>query len=257
MPPASFTRHPSLQDDRVVRNIYVALPDPVVERLRQLAAREYRGTKEQAAVLILEGLRRHEREGSEGQAASGRDGRPNARPPYSGRRMNADYEAAIRVAAEAFASAIVVAVRAELAHPVSPSGATPDRLYSIDEGAAALHVVRSTLSGLIGTGELRSVKVGRRRLVRSRRSRPNRSLGRRRTARVTMKKTAGTPSRQGPGRDDDVHVDRADILTVTRNVRQVFENVHLLADEGLVEFDGLDLRPSLAILDGLTGERSQ
>jgi excisionase family DNA binding protein len=33
------------------------------------------------------------------------------------------------------------------------------------EAAAALHVVRSTLYGLIGTGELRTVKVGRRRLV--------------------------------------------------------------------------------------------
>ena len=79
--------------------------------------------------------------------------------------MNADYEAAIRAAAEAFASAIVVAVRAELAQQVSPSGDTPDRLYSIAEAAAALHVVRSTLYGLIGTGELRTVKVGRRRLV--------------------------------------------------------------------------------------------
>ncbi len=73
MPPASFTRHTSVKHDRVVRNIYVTLPDAVVERLRQLAAREYRGTKEQAAVLILEGLRRREREGSEGHAAP-RDG---------------------------------------------------------------------------------------------------------------------------------------------------------------------------------------
>jgi hypothetical protein len=72
-----------------------------------------------------------------------------------------------------------------------------------------------------------------------------------------MTKRASTPSRRGPDRDDDVHVDRADILTVTMNVRRVYENVHLLADEGLVEFDALDLRPSLAILDGLTGERPQ
>ncbi len=72
-----------------------------------------------------------------------------------------------------------------------------------------------------------------------------------------MKKGGGTSSRQGPGRDDDVHVDRADILTVRRNVEHVYENVHLLADEGLVEFDALDLRPSLAILDGLTGERPE
>lgn len=41
-----------------MRNIYVPLPEPAVDQLRQLATREYRGTKEQAAVLILDGLRR-------------------------------------------------------------------------------------------------------------------------------------------------------------------------------------------------------
>jgi len=41
-----------------MRNIYVPLPEPAAERLRELAKREYRGTKDQAAVLILEGLRR-------------------------------------------------------------------------------------------------------------------------------------------------------------------------------------------------------
>ena len=41
-----------------MRNLYVPLPEPAVDRLRELAAREMRGTKEQAAVLILDGLRR-------------------------------------------------------------------------------------------------------------------------------------------------------------------------------------------------------
>jgi hypothetical protein len=41
-----------------MRNIYVPLPEPAVEQLRTLAEREYRGAKEQAAVLILDGLRR-------------------------------------------------------------------------------------------------------------------------------------------------------------------------------------------------------
>lgn len=41
-----------------MRNIYVPLPEPAIEQLRQLAEQEYRGTKEQAAVLILDGLRR-------------------------------------------------------------------------------------------------------------------------------------------------------------------------------------------------------
>ena len=78
--------------------------------------------------------------------------------------MSADYEAAIQEAAEEFASAIVAAVRAELAKQ-SASGAALERLFSIDEAAAALHVARSTLYQLIGAGELRSIKVGRRRLV--------------------------------------------------------------------------------------------
>ncbi len=63
-----------------------------------------------------------------------------------------------------------------------------------------------------------------------------------------MKKKAGTLSGQGPGGDDEVRVDRADILTVMTNVRRVYENVHMLADEGIVPFDVLDLRPALAIL---------
>lgn len=42
-----------------MRTIYVALPSDALERLRDLAQREFRGAKEQAAVLILEGLERH------------------------------------------------------------------------------------------------------------------------------------------------------------------------------------------------------
>jgi excisionase family DNA binding protein len=78
--------------------------------------------------------------------------------------MSADYETAIRGVAEAFADVIARAVRAELARQ-APSGPTPDRLYDVAEAAAALHVARSTLYQLIGTGALRTVKVGRRRLV--------------------------------------------------------------------------------------------
>lgn len=56
---------------------------------------------------------------------------------------------------------------------------------------------------------------------------------------------------------DQVGVSRAAILAVRRNVMRVYENVHLLADEGIVESDALDLRPSLAILDELTAERAE
>ena len=41
-----------------MRNLYVPLPEGAIERLRELAAREFRGTKEQATVLIIDGLRR-------------------------------------------------------------------------------------------------------------------------------------------------------------------------------------------------------
>lgn len=41
-----------------MRAIYVPLPEEAAELLRELARSEYRGTKEQAAVLILDGLRR-------------------------------------------------------------------------------------------------------------------------------------------------------------------------------------------------------
>jgi hypothetical protein len=41
-----------------VRNVYVPLSESTIEQLRELARREYRGAKEQAAWLILDGLRR-------------------------------------------------------------------------------------------------------------------------------------------------------------------------------------------------------
>lgn len=41
-----------------MRSIYVPLPEGAADRLRELARRELRDPKAQAAVLILEGLRR-------------------------------------------------------------------------------------------------------------------------------------------------------------------------------------------------------
>ena len=79
--------------------------------------------------------------------------------------MTAEYEAEIRAAAEALANAIITGMRAELARQAAPSGLAPEHLFTIDEAATALHVARSTLYQLIGAGELRTIKVGRRRLV--------------------------------------------------------------------------------------------
>jgi hypothetical protein len=55
-PPSPATPCPHTVGD--VRNVYVPLPEDAVDRLRQLADREYRDTKAQAAWLILDGLRR-------------------------------------------------------------------------------------------------------------------------------------------------------------------------------------------------------
>ncbi|MGC8633895.1 MAG: helix-turn-helix domain-containing protein [Candidatus Limnocylindrales bacterium] len=60
---------------------------------------------------------------------------------------------------------LVAAIRAEVAVQASPPAAVPDRLLSIAEAAAALGIGRSRLYEEIGTGRLRSLKVGRRRLV--------------------------------------------------------------------------------------------
>ena len=75
--------------------------------------------------------------------------------------MTADHEAAIRTATDALASAILAAVRAEAAS----NDARPEQLLSIDRAAVLAGVGRTTIYAAIGAGRLRSVKVGRRRLV--------------------------------------------------------------------------------------------
>jgi excisionase family DNA binding protein len=70
--------------------------------------------------------------------------------------MSARLEAAV---AELVA-AIVATLRAE-----AQGGTAPERLMSVVEAAAALGVGRSALYDTIGVGDLRSIKVGRRRLI--------------------------------------------------------------------------------------------
>jgi len=77
--------------------------------------------------------------------------------------MTADVEDRVRAAVEALADALIAALRAEAAQAT----AGPDRLLSIDEAAEALGIGRSRLYDEIGAGRLRSVKLGRRRLVPS------------------------------------------------------------------------------------------
>jgi excisionase family DNA binding protein len=75
--------------------------------------------------------------------------------------MTADHEAAIRAATDALAAAILAAVRAEAVS----NDAGPEQLLSIDQAAALAGVGRTTIYAAIGAGRLRSIKVGRRRLV--------------------------------------------------------------------------------------------
>jgi excisionase family DNA binding protein len=79
----------------------------------------------------------------------------------SGSTMTADHEAAIRAATDALAAAILAAVRAEAVS----NEAGPEQLLSIDRAAVLAGVGRTSIYAAIGAGRLRSVKVGRRRLV--------------------------------------------------------------------------------------------
>ena len=67
-------------------------------------------------------------------------------------------EARIREAVAALADSIIAALDDE-----TPDA--PDRLLDIRTAAEAMSIGRSALYGLIASGELRSVTVGRRRLI--------------------------------------------------------------------------------------------
>jgi excisionase family DNA binding protein len=62
---------------------------------------------------------------------------------------------------------LVAALRDEIAIERRPSNREADRLLSIEQAARALGIGRTALYSEIGAGRIRSVKVGRRRLVPS------------------------------------------------------------------------------------------
>jgi len=62
---------------------------------------------------------------------------------------------------------LVDALRAEIATEARPDAGAPDRLLSVDEAAALLGIGRSRLYDELTAQRVRSVKVGRRRLVPS------------------------------------------------------------------------------------------
>ncbi len=78
-------------------------------------------------------------------------------------RGDAEGEAAIRAALDQLAGAILAAIRAQ-----APSAEAPDRLLGVEEARQLLGGVgRTTIYALLSSGRLRSVKVGRRRLIPS------------------------------------------------------------------------------------------
>ena len=62
---------------------------------------------------------------------------------------------------------LVEALRDEIVVGARPSEREPDRLMSIEQAARALGIGRTALYSEIGEGRIRSVKVGRRRLIPS------------------------------------------------------------------------------------------
>jgi excisionase family DNA binding protein len=62
---------------------------------------------------------------------------------------------------------LVEALRDEIAVEAPRSEREPDRLLSMQQAAKALGIGRTALYSEIGAGRIRSVKVGRRRLVPS------------------------------------------------------------------------------------------
>jgi excisionase family DNA binding protein len=60
---------------------------------------------------------------------------------------------------------LVEALREELRSEAEAGPRAPDRLYSVDAAATALNLGRSRIYLEIGSGRLRSIRVGRRRLI--------------------------------------------------------------------------------------------
>jgi excisionase family DNA binding protein len=60
---------------------------------------------------------------------------------------------------------LIDAIRAEVRAEAAASSSAPDRLLDVDAAAAALGIGRTAIYSEIQAGRIRSLKVGRRRLV--------------------------------------------------------------------------------------------
>ncbi len=75
--------------------------------------------------------------------------------------MTAEHEVRVREAVAELADALLAAMRA------AEAGPGPDRLLSVNEAAEMLGIGRSALYAELAAGRLRSLKIGRRRVVPS------------------------------------------------------------------------------------------
>lgn len=74
--------------------------------------------------------------------------------------MTPQAEQRVRAAVAELGDALIAAVGES-----ESVGAAPDKLYSVDEAAELLSIGRTRLYAEIGSGRVRSIRVGRRRLV--------------------------------------------------------------------------------------------
>ena len=81
--------------------------------------------------------------------------------------MSTRLEAAVGTRLESALLELAAAIREEVAAASLSAGPVPDRLLSIDEAARALGIGRTRLYGELSRGNLRSRKIGRRRVISS------------------------------------------------------------------------------------------
>jgi excisionase family DNA binding protein len=75
--------------------------------------------------------------------------------------MKDEFDVAVQAAVEALVAALRAAVRAD----ATSIATAPDRLLSVDQASVVLGIGRSRLYNELGAGRLRSLRVGRRRLI--------------------------------------------------------------------------------------------
>jgi excisionase family DNA binding protein len=117
--------------------VTLVLPPDARDTLHDLATAHYRDPKREALRLLLDAIERE-------------------RIRTVQRQVTDRLEAAL--------AELAAAIRAEIADAAPPTDAPPE-LLSIEEAARRLGIGRTAMYGLLTSGRVRSVRIGRRRLV--------------------------------------------------------------------------------------------